>query len=67
MTDINLKTLNIRSRRKTKKLELLGIGISEIATIIVSKTFQPSFRKFFFSFSPINLIKISITKKIVIA
>ena len=67
MTDINRKTLNIRSNRKTKKLELFGIGISDIATIIVSKTFQPSFKKFFFSFSPIKRIKISITKNTVIA
>ena len=49
------------------KLQLFGIGISDIATIIVSNTFQPSLKKFFFSFSPINRIKISITKKIVIA
>ena len=67
MTDINRNTLKIRRRRKTKKLELFGIGISEIATMIVSNTFQPSFRKFFFSFSHIKRIKISITKKTVIA
>ena len=67
ITDINRKTLNIRRSRKTKKLELFGIGIREIATIIVSNTFQPSLRKFFFSFSPIKRISISITKKTVIA
>ena len=47
ITEINLSTLKIRRRRRTKKLELFGIGISEIATIIVSKTFQPSFKKLF--------------------
>ena len=67
MTDINRNTLKIRRRRRTKKLELFGIGIREIATMIVSNTFQPSLRKFFFSFSPIKRIKISITKKTVIA
>ena len=67
ITDINRNTLKIRRRRKTKKLELFGIGINEIATMIVSNTFQPSLRKFFFSFSPIKRIKISMTKKTVIA
>ena len=67
ITDIRRNTLNIRRRRKTRKLELFGIGIRDIATIIVSNTFQPSFKKFFFSFSPIKRMSISITKKTVIA
>ena len=67
ITDISRSTLKIRRRRKTKKLELFGIGMREIATIIVSKTFQPSLKKFFFSFSPIKRMSISITKKTVIA
>ena len=40
ITDINRSTLKIRRRRKTKKLELFGIGMREIATIIVSKNFD---------------------------
>ena len=67
ITDISRNTLKIRRRRKTKKLELFGIGMREIATIIVSKTFQPSLKKFFFSFSPVKRMSISITKKTVIA
>ena len=65
ITEINRNTLNIRKSRKTKKLELFGIGINEIATIIVSNTFHPSFKKFFLSFSPIKRIRISITKNTV--
>ena len=67
ITDMSRNTLKIRRSRRTKKLELFGIGISEIATMIVSNTFQPSLRKFFFSFSQIKRIKISMTKKTVIA
>ena len=51
ITDINRKTLNIRNKRNTKKLELLGIGIREIATIIVSKTFHPSLK----NISPVRI------------
>ena len=36
ITDINLNTLKTLSNLKTKKLELFGIGINEMVTIIVS-------------------------------
>ena len=49
-----------------KKLELLGIGIKETNTIIVSKIFQPFFKKFDFLGSPMKRIVISITKNKVI-
>ena len=65
ITDINLNTLNTLSNLKTKKLELLGMGIKDIVTIIVSKMFHPLLKKFDFIGSPINRIKISITKNIV--
>ena len=66
ITEINLSTLNILNSLRTKKLELFGIGMSDTATINVSNTFHPLFKKSDFFGSPINLIKISITKKTVI-
>ena len=57
----------IRFIGEKEKKNFLKDGWNVFDTIIVSKTFQPSFKKFFFSFSPINLIRISTTKKIVIA
>ena len=66
ITDINLNTLNMRRRRKTKKLELFGIGISEIKTMEVSNKFHASLKKFFLFLSPIKRIRISITKNNVI-
>ena len=66
ITETNRSTLKIRSSLNTKKLELLGMGISEMATMMVSKIFQPLLKKTDFFFSPKKRIKISITKKIVI-
>ena len=65
-TEIILNTLNTLSNLKSKKLELLGIGIKEIKTIKVSNTFHPLLKKSNFLGSPTNLIIISITKNIVI-
>ena len=61
-----LKTLNTLNNLNNKKLELLGIGIKETNTMIVSKIFQPFFKKFDFLGSPIKRIVISITKNMVI-
>ena len=52
MTEIRRSTRKILKRRKTKKLELFGIGIKETATMIVSNTFQPFLKKSFFLGSP---------------
>ena len=49
-----------------RKLELLGMGIKDIKTIIVSNKFHPFLKKLIFFGSPIKRIKISVTKKIVI-
>ena len=65
-TEIILKTLNTLSNLSKRKLELFGIGIKDIQTIKVSKTFHPLLKKCDFFGSPINRIVISITKKIVI-
>ena len=65
-TEIILNTLNTLNNLKSKKLELLGIGINEIKTIKVSNTFHPLLKNSNFLGSPINRIIISITKNIVI-
>ena len=65
-TEIILSTLNTLNNLNSKKLELFGIGINEINTIKVSNIFHPLLKKFNFLGSPINRIKISITKKTVI-
>ena len=67
ITEIKRNTLKTRKSLNSKKLELLGIGINEIKTIIVSKIFHPLLKKFSFFGSLIKRINISITKKIVIA
>ena len=48
IADINRKTLKTLSSLNNKKLELFGIGISEINTIIVSKIFHPLLKKLIF-------------------
>ena len=65
-TEISLNTLNTLSNLKSKKLELLGIGIKEIKTIKVSNIFHPLLKKSNFFGSPTKRIIISITKKTVI-
>ena len=62
MTEIILKTRNTLRSRNKRKLELLGIGIKEIQTIIVSKIFHPLLKNCDFLGSPIKRIVISITK-----
>ena len=62
--DITLKTLKTLNNRNKRKLELLGIGIKDTNTIIVSKIFQPFLKKNDFLGSPIKRIEISTTKKI---
>ena len=57
----------IRFIGEKEKKNFLKDGWNIFDTIIVSNTFQPSLKKFFLFFSPIKRIKISITKKMVIA
>ena len=64
-TEIILNTLNTLSNLRSKKLELLGIGIKEIKTIKVSNTFHPLLKKSNFLGSPTNrIIKVAQNKKI---
>jgi hypothetical protein len=65
-TEIILKTRNTLSNLRRRKLELFGIGIKDMQTIKVSKTFHPFLKNCDFFGSPINRMIISITKKIVI-
>ena len=66
MTEIILKTRNTLRVVIKRKLELLGIGIKDIQTIKVSKTFHPLLKNCDFFGSPIKRIVISITKNMVI-
>ena len=66
ITEIILKTRNTLNNLRRRKLELLGIGIKDMQTIKVSKTFHPLLKNCDFLGSPINQMIISITKKIVI-
>ena len=60
--DITLKTLKTLNNLNKRKLELLGMGIKDTNTIIVSKIFQPFLKKFDFLGSPKKRIEISTTK-----
>ena len=65
ITEIMRSTLKTRNNLSNKKLELFGIGMSEIQTMMVSKIFHPFLKNSDFLGSPIKRIVISITKKIV--
>ena len=56
-------TLKTRNNLSNKKLELFGIGMSEMQTMTVSKIFHPFLKNSDFLGSPIKRIVISTTKK----
>ena len=64
--EIILRTLKTLRSLNKRKLELFGIWINEIKTIVVSNKFHPLLKKLIFFGSPIKRIESSKTKKIVI-
>ena len=64
--EITLRSLAKRSSLNTITELPAPAGINDETTIIESNIFQPSLKKFFLCSSEKNLIRISITKNIVI-